>query len=258
MGDAVNRIDRRLATLYGECDWRDWAGCIQVAAIEAKDHRVIAIGPSAPRSATDRFILGFARARADVILTTGAILRAEPDLRHCYAETEDENRAWAAWRAARLGRSEEPRLLVLSRRGEFPMEHPAFIGRKGWLFSGPVDEAVDFALPPGFERVEGAGDAGGARAAVAAVLEFFASKDRRVTISIEAGPTTASSFYAPEASDDRVDELLLSRFEGRLDPAAIGPSFIDPARIDATLGSPLCETRMQEVSGAWCFARYRR
>ena len=82
MEDEVGEVDRRVAALYGEVDWRGARGVLQVAAVADRAWVAIAIGPAAPSSATDRFVLGFARARSDAIVTTGAILRAEPDLVH--------------------------------------------------------------------------------------------------------------------------------------------------------------------------------
>ena len=239
--------------LYGERNWRQLGGCIQVSAIAQVSRNVIAIGPAAPRSTTDRFVLGFARARADVILTTGAILRAEPELRHRYAESEDEDRAWAAWRSAQLGRSEPPRLLVLSRSGDFPVDHAAFAGREGWLFTGQAAVEEGVALPSGFEQAEGAATGDGPQAA----LDFVMETQPGATLSIEAGPTTAASFYGNEVLPNRVDELLLSRFEGALNPTAVGPPFVEAERIASALGVAVSEERVEDASGPWCFARYR-
>jgi hypothetical protein len=55
-----------------------------------------------------------------------------------------------------------------------------------------------------------------------------------------------------------VDELILSRFGGRLDPRAIGPRFIAQEQIDALFSQPLSEVRVEEASGPWRFERYRR
>ena len=65
-------VAERVARLYSsDVDWRSASGRVHVAAIHHASGCALAIGPSAPRSASDRFVLGFARARADVIVTTG-------------------------------------------------------------------------------------------------------------------------------------------------------------------------------------------
>lgn len=115
-----------IEALFGPgIDWRLETGVVHVAAIGASPRAALAVGPDTPRSAADRFVLGFARARADVIVTTGAILRAEPQLVHRTSEDPSEAAAWAGWRAEVLGRAEAPALLVLSASGAIDPAHPA-------------------------------------------------------------------------------------------------------------------------------------
>ena len=70
---------------------------------------VLEINQSTPRSAHDRFALDLARARADVIVTTGAILRAEPRLAYELAS----DRAEAAVRELRRLGVDKARIEVL-------------------------------------------------------------------------------------------------------------------------------------------------
>ncbi len=249
-------IDRRAKSLYGEVDWRAATGVLHVAAIHGPSNRIIAIGPRSPASETDRFVLGLARARADVIVTTAGILRSEPDLVHRYAETDAEDAAFAAWRAETLGRAETPRLLVLSATGRFAVDHPALATARGWIWTTPSGAAAVGDPPSGFEVVSASATAATTQDAVA----FAAMRDRGdgpgATVTLEAGPATTAPLYA----DARpiVDELLSSRFEGELDPAAEGPAFVPVKSLDRPFGAASSEARVDEPSGPWTFARHRR
>ena len=90
------------------------------------------------------------------------------------------------------------------------------------------------------------------------------------TILVEAGPTAADAIYPLVARGDasrlptatataagRVDELLLSIFEGELAPAAVGPPFVAERRVIERLGVARSSVRLEESSGPWCFTRHR-
>jgi hypothetical protein len=91
-------------------------------------------------------------------------------------------------------------------------------------------------------------------------IRFAAAKGRSdgsgTTVTLEAGPATTDPLYA----DARpiVDELLLSRFDGELDPAAEGPAFVPEASRDRRLGAAVSEAGVDEPSGRWTFERHRR
>jgi riboflavin biosynthesis pyrimidine reductase len=255
-------IDQRLASLFGEVDWRAARGLLQIAAISASTRAVLAIGPHAPRSATDRFVLGFARARADVIVTTGAILRAEPDLVHRTADDPDVEAAFRIWRASILGKLDPPSLIVLSRSGDLPLDHPAiaaaasgivWTSREGRARLGPL--VGPLAVEPGAGSIDaqerGSDDGRGLIDALAL--------GRFETVLLEAGPRTTRVLYASrgEAPAVRLDELLLSRFEGPVAPAALGPPFVSEAALTARFPRPATSVRVEEPSGVWRFDRYR-
>lgn len=285
-----DRLDAALADLFGApIDWRNETGLLQVTAIAAATRSVLAVGAGAPASPTDRFVLGFARARADAIVTTGAILRAEPDLVHRFSDDPEEDAAWRDWRADRLGRSGAPVLLVLSLGGEIPLAHPALARSV---------RTIVWTSPAGQERLRRAGSPLETRvgpdgplsigsadahrpppaAAVAALSDAYRWLRAEIgarTVSIEAGPRATLGLYASgggasaivQASDGsaqgfaRVDELLLSVFEGGAAPAVAGPAFPDSARLSdhfATAAGPRSRLRVEERSGAWVFERYRR
>ncbi|MEM9177489.1 MAG: hypothetical protein AAGC67_19915, partial [Myxococcota bacterium] len=159
-------IDERASALYGVVDWRRAAGLIHVAAIHGPSNRILAIGPASPPSPIDRFVLGLARARSDVLITTGGILRAEPDLVPRYAEEAGAEAAFAEWRRRTLERASPPRLLVLSATGRFPADHPALQAGTGWIWTS-AEGARRMGRPPiGFEVVEAEAGRTSARDAV--------------------------------------------------------------------------------------------
>ncbi len=250
-------IEERAAALYGGVDWRDATGLLQVAAIHGPSDRILAIGPEAPPSPTDRFVLGLARARADVLVTTGGILRAEPDLVHRYAEDADEERALREWRRRALGRSAPPRILVLSGSGRFPRTHPALVSGRGWIWTSRsgADEIGD--PPSGFTVVVADSDRGTAPDAITWLCGELGAEGGGATILLEAGPSTTRSFYGPEAARP-VDELLLSRFEGAILEAAEGPDFVPAEERRAHFGAARSTCDVEEDSGRWIFERFRR
>jgi len=247
-------IDQRLRGLYGEVDWAAATGIVQVAAIWARDRRVIVPGEQAPASQTDRFTLAAARARADAILTSGAVLRAEPELRHEPAENDLENHAFLEWRSTRLARTDPPILIVLSASGEIPIEHPALRGASaGFVWTTAAGALRLGARVGSLEVVLGDPDLDGVVGAIRA-----ARRDSGIeTLLIEAGPRASAPLYQQQLAGERCDELLLSRFEGELAPKAIGPRFVSAAAIESCFAVPPTEARIVESSGVWHFYRHR-
>lgn len=279
-------IERELVALYGDgIDWRRADGVLHVAAIAADPRAALAVGPGTIGCSTDRFILGFARARADAIVTTSAILRAEPELVHRTADDPVEAEGWRAFRRDVLGRSTEPELVVLAHRGELPRDHPALHA---------ASRVVVVTSAPGRARLAEAGcafevvvlpdSAGRASATARTVREepvdpacralsramaWLREERGAGTIVLEAGPRSTFGLYAADAPV-RVDELLLSIFEGDGATFVPGPSLPPRAALirsfgaglgaeDAAPTSPLRSARRRnESSGPWCFERYRR
>ncbi len=266
-------LDRRIDALFGPgIDWRLENGVVHVTAIGASSRAALAIGPDAPRSETDRFVLGFARARADVIVTTGAILRAEPELVHRTAEDPAQAAAWTRWRAERLGRTEPPELLVLSASGALDLAHPAvraaprtivWTTEAGRARLGRVDAARVEVIMPSADSADSADSAGGAaQAALAAALRGLRERTgatRVETIVIEAGPRATAGLYACPRSAQEIDELLLGVFEGGCFPAVAGPLMPETDRLaQCFCAAPRSRVRVEEPSGPWRFERHRR
>jgi riboflavin biosynthesis pyrimidine reductase len=268
---SIDRIDRRLEALYGVVDWRAEAGVVQVAAIEHRRRAVLVPGPKAPASETDRFVLAVARARADAIVTTGAILRAEPDVRHDPAPDAEGNSAFLDWRRERLGRSQAPLLVVLSASGQFPVDHVAVseaIG--GFVWTTPQGAArLREVAGERIGRLDvfvGVSNGEGIVGAISRIDEMGTAS----TVLVEAGPSASAPLYAAQASDEsvsrresgnppriRCDELLLNRFEGAANPEALGPVFPSARSIEQTFEKLPHLSNVEDASGRWTILRYR-
>lgn len=228
-------VDERARGLYGQ-PLGLARGVVHVVAVAGRD--VIRIGPHAPKSDADFFALSLTRARVGAILVSGSVLRAEPELRY---DLPDPLRRW---REAR-GLEAPPRVCVLT-RGALPAAHPVWESWARPVVYTTREAAASLSLP---DRVEVVGvDEPSPRGAIAWLRE------RADAVSIEAGPSVARPLYdAPLA----VDELLLSVFEGELDPRARGDAFLgEPALSDRL--RRVHESRLEEPSGPWRFSRWLR
>lgn len=207
------------------------------------------IGPAAPRSATDAFVLALARARARSILTTGRILRDEPEL--LVVDPSPEGALLASWRRERLGEDGPPRLGVLTRGRELDFDHPVFAGTNALVVTGraAAGSLSERASARGVEVI-GRETPG--------LLDAIALLHARglAPVLVEAGPSTASVLY--EAAG-RVDELLLSICHAPSLPARAQGARLPDA--DARARAGLCEVsrvERDEPSGRWTFTRHRR
>ena len=238
---------QRIERLFGD-PLLEPAGVAQVASVARDDRGRLALlraGAGAPASETDRFVLEVSRARADVIVTTGKILREEPELRL------DLGKASAHWRAAELGKTRPAQLLVLTSGRELPVRHPVFSGPGAVVIftdDGGAEtlKRRDFALRP--EIVTHA--APSLRAASA-----FAQQRGAETVSIEAGASSSAPLYASPLG---LDELLLGVFLGALDEAQLAERLPPLETLQRLLpvGRPGIEVR--EPSGSWRFYRMLR
>lgn len=247
-----DEVERRAVALYGGAVQAQ-TGVLHVTAVwrsPSGELRTLRITPATPRSETDAFVLALARARADAIVTTGKILRDEPELSHAI-----EDAGLLAWRRERVGRSEPARSVVLTSGREIDWSHPILRGGARVLLVTSHE---------GARRLED-----GRRAAVADV-EVMARQDpglrdtvlmlRRdlgcATIAVEAGPSTSRQLYRDPAL---VDELLLSVYEEPDLPAEVcGEASLEPDRIAELFGPPHHEVSRRERSGRWSFRRYLR
>jgi riboflavin biosynthesis pyrimidine reductase len=235
LGDDPARAGR---VLHVVAVWRD-AGAAHV----------LRLGPTTPKSRHDVFLLSLARARAEAIVTTGRILREEPALTHGIRGPPELRAALAAWRRERLVLDSPPWLLVLSSGRELDPAHPAFHGPTRPLLFVPAGAAsgVRERFAATDVRVASVPEPS-ARLALDHLRRLGAKR-----ITIEAGPTSAGALYA---EPPRVDELWLATYAGDAPPAeAIGPRFVDEARLDAVLTEAATPSVRHEPSGDWRFER---
>lgn len=227
------------------------AGCVQTMAtwLDPNGARVaLRICAATPRSETDFFLLNLARARADAILTTGNILREEPDVTHALQGPGAVPEALADWRRNVLGLRDPPWLLVLSSGRSLPPTHPAFRASVRPVLFVPEEAAAELSERfEGIARVEGVARTG-AREAVAWLRANGATR-----LTIEAGPTASSSLYdAPSL----VDEVWRSTYqEHELLNDVIGPSLLPDPALDTLLPVRTGGATIREPSGPWFFER---
>lgn len=242
---SLDETRARIRDLWGD-GFSGPSGILHVTAIgrdPSGASRVLRIGPDTPRSETDAFALAFARARSDAIVTTGSILRAEPEVSH------DPGADLLRWRREVRGKEHAATLVVLSRGRDLPLDHPAF-AQEGVLIATSRDAASGVRCRLGSRAVGVMALEDSSPRGLMAALARRGFHD----VLVEAGPSTANSLYeAPIA----VDELLLSVYEGAPIPEALcaGP-FAGDARLVELLGDPVSEVVRDEASGPWRFRRY--
>ncbi|MCG8590583.1 MAG: dihydrofolate reductase family protein [Proteobacteria bacterium] len=236
--------DRRsdAGVLHGTAAWASPNGPLLCLRIDAHT----------PASPTDFFALSLARARADAIVTTGATLRAEPELRH-EAGTGALARGLADWRSRVAERTAPPVSVVLTRSGELDADHALLAdpARRVWIATGE-DGARALAprrLPAHVEVWTLA------QPSLRAVVAGLRSERGLGTVVVEAGPSAARELYTPPVA---VDELWLSLCG--VEPA---PDVVEHAplpsltELEHRLGPPRSGVDGDEPSGPWSFRRYR-
>ncbi len=246
-------VAERVRRLYGDDSLSDPAGVIHVAAVGREPDGelvVLKINQSTPRSPHDRFALDLARARADVIVTTGAILRAEPGLR--YELASDRADALHTWRMDQLGRPTPPLVVVLTGREDIDLDHPTLHGwAQPWIFTD-VDcaKALHGRLP------KHVGLAGVPSPDLETLVDWARRRFDARSITIEAGPTTTRPLYAD--GPQLVDELMLSVFEGTIPSAARGAPLASESALERHFTDRHAGELIHEDSGPWRFVRLLR
>ena len=223
---------------------------LHVAALSATGE-VLRIQHDTPRSEFDFFLLNAARARSDAILTTGRILREEPELQHEIQGTLEDVEALLGWREGALRKSEPPFLIVLSSGRDLDPRHPAFAAiTRPVVYTAEERVAALRRSLPGEVMV-----VGDTAPSLRRALAFARSELGAQAVSIEAGPSTALSLY-----DDpiQIDELWLSEYLDTEVPAALrGSRFLAPSVLDSLLPTRSSAEHAQ-ASGRWRFTRRSR
>jgi riboflavin biosynthesis pyrimidine reductase len=239
--DQVPEVAGWLRALYGTTELPT-RGVLHVTST-APSRQVIAIGPGAPKSEGDFFLLNLARARADAVLTTGSIVRIEADYQ--LALQGPQAPSLARYRAEVLGKAGLPSCAIMTRDGRLPRLHP--------LWDDGTEKLV-LTLPEHVPALKRELDG---HATVLAVPQLDARRAVELLqargaalISIEAGPGANGALYEPPAL---VDELSLSVYEG---PPVQLAAALTPRLLDGlTLVS---EVARDEQSGRWRYQRWLR
>lgn len=256
--ETADEVDELLERVYGSRLRATGVVHVLAAWQRPDDGRLVVLrsGGEAPRPALDHLALGISRARADALLTTAAVLRAEPDLRHDLPGPGSLPRALAEWRRRRpaAARGDAPPILwVMTRSGRLDLSHPAFVrpGRTvvytdrdgAWaLESQAMDYGVELVVD----------EEPTPRRAVERLRREFGA----ATVAVEAGPTVARRLYDPPPE---VDELLLTVLHRQeLDGSLRGPRFLRRAEVEARLGSPRSSYRLASDGEHWELLRYQR
>lgn len=242
---SAQEVSARLELIYGR-DPADDTGVIHGAAVVRDADgllHVLRIGPHAPKSQTDFFLLQALRARADVIVTSSANLRAEPDLHHGFQGPCAQG--LSDYRRKRIEKLAPPELYILTQSGDLPPKHLTF---------GDATDKHVLVPKASAPRVHALGLSHltiheVAEVSVRTAVELAHSRGHR-TVSIETGPRLVAACYG---SDSLVDELCLATFVGeRPGPLAIGGALPD----DSLLFSGRSATGPGFAADDFVFQRY--
>ena len=249
---------------------------------------VINVGAgAAPRSAHDAFVLSAARARAGVVLTTGANVRAEPLLRH--EPFGAGAQGLEIWRRKRITRGSDipPHTVVLTRDVSLDLGHPLFsdgdTAAAAYVLTDHAGalslrrQRYEIATQPNYEAVPHILEMRGrAMTSPVSPIVFARSLPLVGDVLLECGVSTARPLYGMGT----VDELLLSVYRGSLDKSAQGKPFLSWDEIQqyfgveelgkgvaqqycvhAQLPSQSVQTAQDQSGGAltghWSFLRFR-
>ena len=249
-------VAKRVQELYGDELLED-GGVVQVCSGWRDAHgllRSVRVGPHAPQSETDGFALALARARADVIVTTGQILRDEPELQHEIGSASGMN--LSAWRRERLGRPAAPLIAVLTSGRSVDWSHPVFSGPSRVLLFTRDDQVGRLSEEARSRDVEVIGEP---EPSLASLLDRLSASSAIRTVALEVGPRSMASL-SPVGPGwmGQVQEWMLSLcLAPSLSSLAQGepwPDLSDPANGGLC---QLSEYRSEEVSGPWAFQRFR-
>ncbi len=238
-------VSARLREIYGQDPARSTGVTHIVAAARGPDARLHAlrIGPHAPKSDTDFFLLQAVRARVAAVLTSSANLRAEPGLVHDFVG--ESRGALADYRRQVANKQQPLEVFVLTQSGDLPPQHPIWSdsARKHVLTERAAAARVLKCVPS--DVIVHQIDQLDLRAAVAFVRGLG-----HAAISIEAGPTLLRAAYHERSV---VDELCLSLYLGaELMPAALGGA-LPP---DDVLFARRAIAAPPVVREGWSFQRY--
>lgn len=232
-------------------------GVLHVAAVwEAPDgsYATLRVGEGALRSESDAVVLSAARARADAIVTTGRILRDEPDLVHRSIASPEVTAELEQMRRTVWGLGGAPWIAVLTGSGDLPADHPALHAADGLLlFTGPEGASrlrATAGLPPRAEIVESP------EPGPAALVEHLQRVRGARSIVIEAGASTSARLYEGHGV---IDEAWLSVCQAdHVRPEDLVGPFVARETIEAALGPPVHAERHVDGDVVWATLVHQR
>lgn len=247
----AENVDDWAARIFGAAPSR--RGTLQVMAVWRRPDgglEALSDGGDAPRCPEDVFVLGLARARADAILTTGAVLRQEPELRHQSDDDGPLAGALAAWRARR-GSRRPATTVILTRSRDLDLDHPIFTGDQVIVFTGddtPPSFGIELARRGAMLMTEADPTPRGCLARLAQA-GFQA-------VTVESGPRVASTLYGEPVV---IDELLLTTFLApHLDAEFRRGTLIDESALAEQLAEAGNGYRTRTPDGPWLLRRFVR
>ena len=251
----ASAVAERVQEIYGD-ELREDGGVVQVSSAWRDTQgilRSLKIGAHAPRSETDAFALGLARARADVIVTTGQILRHEPHLQHRIGS--EAGLDFSAWRRDRLGRTQPPLVAVLTSGRSIRWDHPVFSGPSPVLLFTHEAQGRILSKEARSREVEVIGTE---EPSLRALLQWLTARPAMRTVTLEVGPSSMASLSSDGFLPDSIREWMLS--------VCLSPSISEiglgdpwPDLSEARNGGLRLQSdhRSEEESGPWAFQRFR-
>ncbi|MEA2520663.1 MAG: hypothetical protein QOI81_309 [Actinomycetota bacterium] len=201
------------------------------------------------RSEADRFVMGLLRACADAIVIGAGTFRASPASLWTSDYIYPDATAGFAQLRSGLGRSDAPRLVVLTARGELDPDHPALQAGALILTTDAGAQTLGDRLP-GTSTVVALG--GGRRIDLTEVMARLTSDGHRVVLA-EGGPTVIGGLLEGHLLDELF--LTLSPILAGRGEAGGRPGLVEGAELlpSASISGDLLSIRKQ---GAHLFLRY--
>ena len=217
-----------------------------VVALEGQDHSSQMISG---RSEADRFVMGLLRACADAVLIGAGTLRAAPDSLWTPTYIYPEAAAEFAELRKHLGRSDEPRLVLLTARGEMDPHHLA-------LEAGALVVTTSLGATKLRGRLPGASSIvameSGRAINLVDVIATLRSEDHQLVLS-EGGPTVMGSLVQAALLDElflTLSPILAGRSDVGGRPGLVEGAELLPAR---SISGDLLSVRKH---GSHLFLRY--
>jgi riboflavin biosynthesis pyrimidine reductase len=217
-----------------------------VVALEGQEHSSKMISG---RSEADRFVMGLLRAFADAVLIGAGTFRAAPDSLWTPTDIYPDGAASFAELRERLGRSTEPRLVLITSRGEVDPHHPALESGVLVLTSSLGASALRNRLPRASTVV-----AIGTNPTLdpVGVIRTLRSEGHQIVLS-EGGPTVIGGLLQAELLDElflTLSPILAGRSDGSSRPGLVEGAELLPVR---SISAELLSIR---THGSHLFLRY--